>query len=116
MVGHSRARNISKSILHHASTAVIETLETRSLLSAGSMDPTFGGTGNVAVDFGAPYTVSLATKETLQLDGKVIVVGMASRGTFSNPTGEDFALARFNPDGTRDASFGTLGQTTVDVS
>lgn len=71
--------------------------------SAGSLDPTFGTGGTV---FGTipgfhPYDIGIA----LQSDGKIILVG-ALTGPDST---SDFAVARLNPDGTTDGSFGTNG-------
>ena len=43
----------------------------------------------------------------LQADGKIIIVG----GTFTN-----FVLARFNANGTLDASFDGDGKVTIDVA
>jgi uncharacterized delta-60 repeat protein len=73
----------------------------------GSLDTTFGGTGIVATNFGGISTQ--ATAVVVQPDAKVLVVG-----TTSVIGDGDFALARYNPDGTPDASFGSGGQVTTD--
>ncbi len=44
----------------------------------------------------------------LQTDGKIVV-----GGTTFNGTSEDFALARYNPNGSLDSTFGTGGKTTI---
>ena len=59
------------------------------------------------VDFGGDDLVFAAAR---QADGKMVLVGDTSAGASSH----DFAVARFNPDGSSDASFGVSGKTTVD--
>src|SRR5687768_17744706 len=81
---------------------LMDTLERRQLLAAGALDPSFSGDGRGTVDFGAGITVS-ATGAAVQSNGKTVVVGTASYG-FAAP--RDFALARFNFDGSVDATFG----------
>ncbi|HEU4589707.1 MAG TPA: Calx-beta domain-containing protein [Steroidobacteraceae bacterium] len=74
----------------------------------GTIDTAFGSAGKVTV----PFTGSVfdtAQDVAVQADGKIIVVGLS--GTGSN---DDFALARFNSDGTIDPTFGTNGRTLTD--
>jgi uncharacterized delta-60 repeat protein len=47
----------------------------------------------------------------VQPDGKILVAGFA---TSASEIDSDFALARYNPDGTLDTSFGTGGIVTAD--
>jgi uncharacterized delta-60 repeat protein len=68
----------------------------------GTPDPTFGTGGEVATDFWAAAVA-------IQLDGKTVVAG-----SFFNGSNDDFALARYNPDGTLDPTFGTGGKVTTD--
>jgi len=70
--------------------------------SAGTLDPTFGGHGRVFTRIG------LAHGLTLQPDGKIIAVGWK----FSSPTNQ-FALARYRPNGTVDRPFGDEGKVTA---
>src|SRR6266571_2292493 len=64
------------------------------LTPGGQLDQTFGRRGKVTTDFGAAdYEQALA----IQLDGKLVVAGWTYNGS-----NDDFALARFNPDGTLD--------------
>ena len=74
----------------------------------GSLDGGFGSGGLVTTDFGASDT---AFAIALAADGKVVAAG----GTKSSSPG-DFALARYNADGSADASFGTGGKVTTDFS
>ncbi len=69
----------------------------------GSLDTSFGsaGTGKVTTPFySGRYDSAYAM--TLQTDGKIVVAGYANNGTRKN-----FALARYNTDGTLDTSFNT---------
>lgn len=67
----------------------------------GTLDTSFGsaGTGKVITPFySGQYDMAYAM--TLQTDGKIVVAGYAHNGTRKN-----FALARYNADGTLDSSF-----------
>jgi uncharacterized delta-60 repeat protein len=71
----------------------------------GSLDAAFGKNGKVAVD---GFT---ANALVLQPDGKVIVAGFTNRAT---GTHDDFAVARFNNDGSPDQAFGSDGIAVTD--
>jgi uncharacterized delta-60 repeat protein len=78
----------------------------------GALDTSFGSGGKTLLDFSTPIDVALAV--ALQSDGKIVVVG-GTRELGSRMTSPyDLALARFNPDGTVDTTFGTGGR-VVDV-
>ena len=74
--------------------------------STGAADTTFNSTGYVTTDFAGSWDSinSLA----IQSDGKIIAGGLAS----INHTSE-FALARYNTNGTLDTSFGNGGMVTT---
>jgi uncharacterized delta-60 repeat protein len=74
----------------------------------GSLDPTFDSDGRVVTDFGAGED---AFGVAIQADGKIVAVGTGSGG--DNPT--NFALARYNPDGSLDPTFGGDGMVLVDL-
>lgn len=76
----------------------------------GSLDTSFSGDGLVKTDFGD--TSDLAHGVAIQGDGKVVVVGTT---TTPLATDYDFAIARYNPDGTLDTSFGGDGRVTTDL-
>src|SRR5947209_1807821 len=77
----------------------LEALEDRVLFSAaGQLDAAFGH-GGLAVASSTLSKIS-AAHAAVQADGKVVVVGKAD---------DAFAVARFNADGTLDASFGASG-------
>lgn len=74
----------------------------------GSLDRTFSGDGRQTTDFfGFP---DFAGDVSIQTDGKIVVAGTSARTV----TGSDFAMARYNPDGTRDASFSGDGKLNTD--
>jgi uncharacterized delta-60 repeat protein len=81
----------------------LELLEDRLAPSAGQLDPTFGTGGAVFSDF------ELGLSIHGQPDGKITVVG-------ANRTTGDLSVARYNPDGSLDAGFGSGGITTAPVS
>ena len=76
----------------------------------GDLDPTFGLGGRVTTDFN--LSTDIANAVALQADGKLVVVGTTY--TNNDYSGEDFAIARYNPDGSIDSSFGTNGRVTTD--
>ena len=82
----------------------LERLEDRSLLAAGLLDPTFGQGGKVLTTFPAS-TSAVAGAVAFQADDKIVVAGSS---------GGDFALARYNADGSLDSSFGSGGFVTTD--
>ncbi|MBK6551856.1 MAG: hypothetical protein IPG11_15835 [Flavobacteriales bacterium] len=74
----------------------------------GSLDNSFSVDGKVTTDFGTAgdYGESIA----IQPDGRIVVCGYASYGTNNS----DFAVARYNSDGTLDNSFSVDGKVTTD--
>lgn len=77
----------------------------------GSIDTTFGTEGRVTTDFGAADTIQGVA---VLPDGKILAVGYG--GTVEGNENEDFALARYNVDGSLDPGFGKRGQVLTDVS
>jgi uncharacterized delta-60 repeat protein len=75
--------------------------------SDGSLDPTFGTDGKVVTDFGAAES---ASSLVVQSDGKIVAAG----NTVTCATRMDFALARYNTDGSLDTGFGAGGRRTTD--
>jgi uncharacterized delta-60 repeat protein len=74
--------------------------------ASGALDGTFGSGGKTTADFpGAFGAQDLASALALQSDGKIVAGGIAA---------DDFALARFNPDGSADLAFGVDGMVTTD--
>ena len=78
----------------------------------GSLDTSFGDGGIVTTIFPAG---SYASDVALQSDGKIIAAGTVFVDFIIGESSDtDFALARYNPDGTPDATFGNDGQVTTD--
>jgi uncharacterized delta-60 repeat protein len=90
-------RNTNRRPEPSRSQSFFEPLEDRRLMSAGALDTSFAGTGKTTLNFGSGVSVT-ALDVALQSDGKSVVVGKSSTG--------DIALARFNPDGSSDTTFG----------
>jgi uncharacterized delta-60 repeat protein len=74
--------------------------------SDGTPDNTFDGDGKQVANLGSEY---IAWSLALQSDGKLLVAGYAFPGG-----GADFAVARFNTNGSVDNSFGNSGKQITD--
>jgi uncharacterized delta-60 repeat protein len=74
--------------------------------SDGSLDPTFGNGGVVTTHFNFWDS---ATSLDVAPDGKIILAGYAGPDCAGSPC-LGFAVARYNPDGSIDASFGVDGK------
>ncbi|MGQ9576779.1 MAG: PKD domain-containing protein, partial [Thermoguttaceae bacterium] len=82
--------------------------------SDGSLDASFDGDGKVTTDIGRSGTYDEGSDVVVvQPDGKIIVVGTCFQ-SYGGGTGNDFALARYNSDGSLDGKFGTGGLVTTD--
>ncbi len=77
--------------------------------SAGVLDTTFDGDGKVTTDFSG--RTDAATAVLIQPDGKIVLGG----SSVSSTGNKDFALARYNSDGSLDATFGSGGIVTTDI-
>lgn len=83
---------------------LLATLAGSAQAAPGDLDPSFGTGGLVTTDFGGRGDFGLAV--ALQPDGKIVAAGNSSAvGVFS----VNFALARYNADGSLDSTFGTGG-------
>lgn len=84
---------------------LLATLAGSALAAPGDLDPSFGNAGLVTTDFGGRGDFGLAV--ALQSDGKIVAAGNSSStaGAFSL----SFAVARYNPNGTLDPTFGSGG-------
>ncbi|MGA7732768.1 MAG: S-layer homology domain-containing protein [Chloroflexia bacterium] len=80
-------------------------------LPDGSPDTGFGNGGKVATDFSGRADAAVAV--VLQSDGKLVVGGASSTSLLAGFQ-DDFALVRYNPDGSIDFSFGTNGRVLTD--
>jgi uncharacterized delta-60 repeat protein len=78
-------------------------------LRDGGLDSSFGSGGRVFTAFGNAGGSDEAHAVAVQPDGKILVAGSSDQGA----SGYDFALARYNADGTLDSSFGAGGRVTT---
>jgi uncharacterized delta-60 repeat protein len=91
-------------------------------LPNGQPDPGFGVGGEVNFSFYDNAGADVAYSMVIQpWDGKIVLAGQASPGGSVGNLGYVFALARFNPDGTPDLSFGGVngddpGKVTISFS
>jgi uncharacterized delta-60 repeat protein len=77
--------------------------------SSGSLDSTFGGDGIVTTDVGGAGDEGVSV--ALQSDGKIVVAGYRIASA-----DYDFAVVRYNTDGTLDNSFDSDGILTSDLN
>ncbi|MBI3821555.1 MAG: hypothetical protein HY289_02625 [Planctomycetes bacterium] len=84
-----------------------ESLEQRTLLSAGTLDPTFGIGGKVTTNISG---FDFASAVKVDDSGRIVVAGYATVGS------RDFAVARYLPNGTLDSSFDGDGIAVTAVS
>ncbi|MCP4301469.1 MAG: hypothetical protein GY783_12850, partial [Gammaproteobacteria bacterium] len=75
--------------------------------SDGTLDTTFDGDGKVITDVGVGNDFAFSV--AIQADGKVIVSGYSNNGVDN-----DFAMVRYNTDGSLDTSFDGDGKVTTD--
>ena len=79
-------------------------------LPRGGLDPTFGSGGKVETDLGGQDQSAKAV--ALQPDGRVVVAGV-----YNPPNSPSaFLLARYNPDGTLDTTFGSGGKAVTKIA
>ena len=79
------------------------------LTTTGTLDSSFGSGGKATTPIGSFDDV--AYDAAIQADGKIVVAGYASDGSLMH-----FALARYNSNGTMDASFGSGGKVISELS
>ena len=77
----------------------------------GSLDTTFGTGGKILTPIGTGTAANAGYSVTVQADGKIVVAGYGS----GNATGTDFAVVRYNTDGSLDTGFGTGGKIVTPV-
>jgi uncharacterized delta-60 repeat protein len=76
----------------------------------GSLDTTFDGDGKVTTDFAGGTNIVYAVR--IQGDGRIVAAGCSNCGFGGN----DFALARYNTDGSLDTTFDGDGKVTTDFA
>jgi uncharacterized delta-60 repeat protein len=76
--------------------------------SDGSLDPSFGLGGKVSTSIGVDHDNGFTCR--IQSDGKILLASKSITADFY-----DFALVRYNVDGSLDTSFGTGGKVTTPI-
>ena len=76
----------------------------------GTLDSSFSGDGKQTTSFAGQSDI--ATGVAIQADGRIVAGGHSFTG---GAAARDFALARYNPDGTLDTSFSGDGKQTLDL-
>ena len=79
--------------------------------SDGTLDSNFGNSGKARISFdtgGISSSSTYARNLGIQSDGKIVIAGTKYE--------DNFALARYNSDGTLDTSFGDEGKVSTDLS
>jgi len=80
----------------------------------GELDITFGVNGKVTTSIGTNKR-AIANAVALQADGKIVAAGYSLIGTDPNSTNNDFAVVRYNADGSLDTTFGSGGIVTTPI-
>ena len=97
--GSDRVRSLALASLAAVGCVALAAATARAL--PGDLDPSFDGDGKLITDLGA---ADFATDVAIQADGKIVAVGFGS---------DDFSVARYNADGSLDASFDGDGLVTT---
>lgn len=80
------------------------------LKSNGNIDSTFGNNGFAYTTFG--YSSEYCYAITIQPNGKILLAGNVT----NDGKNFNYAIARFNPNGSIDSTFGTNGKTLTSIS
>jgi uncharacterized delta-60 repeat protein len=80
------------------------------LTTAGILDTTFGQGGKVTTDINRVFNVS-ESQLAIDGNGRILVSGISQDG---GTTADDFAVVRYNTDGSLDTTFGTGGTAIID--
>src|SRR5262245_42515997 len=96
---------IARGITRLVRAALLGLLAPAALMAApGDLDTSFGDGGKVMTDFGA---AEVAAAMAIQPDGKLVVAGRTTANA-------NIALARYLPNGSLDAGFGSGGLVVTD--
>ena len=76
----------------------------------GSLDTSFDSDGKVLTNIGPGSTIDNAADIAIQSDGKIVVVGYSNNGS-----SDDFAVVRYNTNGSLDTSFDSDGKVLTNI-
>lgn len=107
---HSIPTILIASIIAVIAVTLLVTARTSIAAADGDLDSTFGSGGKVTTDFSGRSNGASAI--AMQSDGKIVVVG----DTLTAAGPPDFAVARYNSDGSLDTTFGSGGRVTTDFA
>ncbi|MCA9028644.1 MAG: hypothetical protein KDA86_25785 [Planctomycetaceae bacterium] len=96
----------------HSTCFALEKLEERTLLTAGTLDLSFGTEGVVVTNLPDAEEAN-GNDVAIQADGKIVAVGQRQRNQNDRFT-EDIVVTRYNQDGSLDTSFGNGGIVILD--
>ncbi len=94
----------------HADVSQLYTIALARFNINGTLDPGFGVGGKLVTGIGLN---AVGFDVVVQPDGKLLVAGV-TYASDSDYASHDFALVRYNPDGSLDTSFGNNGKVTTD--
>ena len=77
------------------------------LTASGALDPTFNGGGTLTFGYGGMSQYETGLGVAIQQNGRIVVMGTGG------PTPVAFRVARLNPDGSFDTTFGSGGTATI---
>jgi len=90
-----------------------EDFQVTRLLPWGALDLSFGNGGSLTTDFAGASDYAEAV--AVQTNGRIVVAGSAVQSSVvTQETSSDYALARYQPNGMLDKSFGKGGKATTD--
>ncbi|MBK8465040.1 MAG: InlB B-repeat-containing protein [Chloracidobacterium sp.] len=98
----------AQSFIINSNTTLYAQWVTPPCFTFGSLDPTFDSDGKVTTDF--INDTDSANSGSLQSDGKIVLAGLSYVGSEF-----DFALTRYNTDGSLDTTFSGDGRVTTPV-
>jgi uncharacterized delta-60 repeat protein len=106
--GYKNNLNLKKITLATILTLSLSNLQSPAWAADGDLDTSFGTGGKVTTAIGSADDTAYSV--VLQSDGKIIAVGQSNNGANT-----DFAVVRYNADGSLDTSFGTGGKVTTAI-
>lgn len=83
--------------------------------AAGGLDASFGTGGIVTTGVGPNSSLDIIQALAIQADGKIVAAGSGYTNDDPTNSGRDFAVVRYNADGSLDSAFGVGGKVMTDI-